>query len=429
MDPTAAFPIMMGSCAFLMPISSVRFVQHAHLRRAGGARSRARRPAGGADRRLLVKSLPLDAVRWLVVVVVVYTALNMLMTARADRPEAGDRECVSRSSSSPAPAAKSATASSRVSPASGSLIITLDVSPLDASLAPLVTREFTGSITDLALLERVLAEFEVDRVFHLAALLSTRSEFTPVTAHHVNVEGTLNLLEFAQHQGESHGRPVTFIYPSSIAAYGLPDLETKARAGAVTEDQFAHPTTMYGCNKLYCEQLGHYYARHYKQLSADAIARVDFRCVRFPGLISAMTLPSGGTSDYAPEMIHAAAKGEPYDCFVRPDTTIPFMAMPDGVDALLALAAAPRDRLTRSAYNLAAFNPSAAEIREVVVAAFPDAAIDVQGGREAAGHRRLVAGRVDDSAARRDWGFDPTYDFERAFREYLIPTIRQRYHR
>ncbi len=111
-------------------------------------------------------------------------------------------------------------------------IITLDVSPLDASLAPLVTREFTGSITDASLLDRVLAEFEVDRVFHLAALLSTRSEFTPVTAHHVNVEGTLNLLEFAQRQGESHGRPVVFVYPSSIAAYGLPNLDAKTRAQA-----------------------------------------------------------------------------------------------------------------------------------------------------------------------------------------------------
>src|SRR5881227_1306542 len=226
--------------------------------------------------------------------------------------------------------------------ASGASIITVDVSPLDQSLTPRVAREFTGSITDRGLLDRVLAEFEVDRVFHLAALLSTRAEFTPMTAHHVNVEGTLNLLEFAQRQGESHGRTVIFIYPSSIAAYGLPSLDAKARAGAVTEDQFAHPTTMYGCNKLYCEQLGAYYARHYKQLSADAIARVDFRCVRFPGLISAVTLPSGGTSDYAPEMIHAAARGDSYDCFVRPDTTIPFMAMPDGVDALLALAAAPR---------------------------------------------------------------------------------------
>ncbi len=310
---------------------------------------------------------------------------------------------------------------------SGSLIITLDISPLDASLAPLVTREFTGSINDLSLLERVLAEFEVDRVFHLAALLSTRSEFTPVTAHHVNVEGTLNLLEFAQHQGESHGRPVVFIYPSSIAAYGFPDLETKTRAGAVTEDQYAHPTTMYGCNKLYCEQLGHYYSRHYKQLSADAIARVDFRCVRFPGLISALTLPSGGTSDYAPEMIHAAAKGQPYDCFVRPDATIPFMAMPDGVDALLTLAAAPRERLTRSAYNVSAFHPSAAEIRDVVLAAFPDAKIGYAIDRKRQGIVDSWPAAVDDSAARRDWGFDPKYNFERAFQEYLIPTIRERY--
>jgi nucleoside-diphosphate-sugar epimerase len=308
-------------------------------------------------------------------------------------------------------------------------IITLDVSPLDASLAPLVAREFTGSITDTSLLDRVLAEFEVDRVFHLAALLSTRSEFTPVTAHHVNVEGTLNLLEFAQRQGESHGRPVTFIYPSSIAAYGLPDLTTKAGAGAVTEDQYALPTTMYGCNKLYCEQLGHYYARHYKQLSADAIARVDFRCVRFPGLISAMTLPSGGTSDYAPEMIHAAAKGEAYDCFVRPDTTIPFMAMPDGVDALLALASAPRERLTRSAYNVMAFNPSAAVIRDVVTAAFPGAAIGFAVDAKRQGIIDSWPAAVDDSAARRDWGFNPAFDFDRAFREYLIPTIRQRYHR
>jgi threonine 3-dehydrogenase len=311
--------------------------------------------------------------------------------------------------------------------ASGSSIITLDVSPLDASLAPLVAREFTGSITETALLDRVLAEFEVERIFHLAALLSTRSEFTPVTAHHVNVEGTLNLLEFAQRQGESHGRPVTFVYPSSIAAYGLPDLDTKARAGRVREDEFTHPMTMYGCNKLYCEQLGHYYAKHYKQLSADAIPRVDFRCVRFPGLISAVTVPSGGTSDYAPEMIHAAANGRAYDCFVRPDTTIPFMAMPDGIDALLAIAAATRGRLTRTAYNLTAFNPSASAIREVVVTAFPRAAIGYHVDTKRQSIVDSWPADVDDSAARADWGFDPTFDFERAFREYLIPTIQQRY--
>jgi nucleoside-diphosphate-sugar epimerase len=311
----------------------------------------------------------------------------------------------------------------------GSPIITLDVSPLDSTLAPRVAREFTGSITDVALLDRILAEFEVDHIFHLAALLSTRAEFTPVTAHHVNVEGTLNLLEFAQRQGESHGRPVIFVYPSSIAAYGLPDLRTKTAASRVREDEFTHPTTMYGCNKLYCEQLGHYYAKHYKQLSADAIARVDFRCVRFPGLISAMTVPSGGTSDYAPEMIHAAARGEHYDCFVRPDTTIPFMAMPDGVDALLRLADAPRDRLTRTAYNLTAFNPSASEIRTIVLRAFPDATIGYKVDTKRQGIVDSWPADIDDSAARADWGFAPQYALERAFSEYLIPTIRERYQR
>src|ERR1700741_301495 len=117
-------------------------------------------------------------------------------------------------------------------------IITLDVAPLDRTLAPLVAREFTGSITDVDLVDRLLAEFEVDLIFHLAALLSTRAEFTPTTAHHVNVEGTLNLLEFAARQGESHGRPVVFVYPSSIAAYGLPDPETRRRAGRLREDDW-----------------------------------------------------------------------------------------------------------------------------------------------------------------------------------------------
>ncbi|MCL4845865.1 MAG: NAD-dependent epimerase/dehydratase family protein [Acidobacteria bacterium] len=309
-------------------------------------------------------------------------------------------------------------------------IITLDVNPLHASLREKVAREFTGSILDGSLLERILAEYEVELVFHLAALLSTRSEFTPITAHHVNVEGTLNLLEFAQKEGESHGRPVVFVYPSSIAAYGLPDLATREQAGKVKEDEYNQPTTMYGCNKLYCEQLGRYYARHYKQLAADRPpGRVDFRAVRFPGLISAITLPSGGTSDFAPEMIHAAARGEAYACFVRPDTRIPFMAMPDGVDALLGLAAAPAERLSRTAYNLSAFNPSADEVRRVVIESFPGANVTWRVDERRQGIVDSWPADVDDSAARTDWGFSPRYDFSRAFSEYLIPTIRQRYQR
>jgi nucleoside-diphosphate-sugar epimerase len=306
-------------------------------------------------------------------------------------------------------------------------VVSLDVNALDPHIARLVQREFTGSILDANLLERILSEFEVDLIFHLAALLSTRSEFTPMAAHHVNVEGTLNLLEFAARETESHGRPVAFVYPSSIAAYGLPDLGTRRKAGRVREDDWNKPITMYGCNKLYCEHLGRYYSKHYKQLLESRAPRVDFRCVRFPGLISAMTVPSGGTSDYASEMIHAAARGEPYACFVRPDARIPFMAMPDAIDALLKLSTAQPDRLSTSAYNVRAFNPSADEIRASALRAFPDANITYK----VDARRQTIVDSwpedVDDTAARRDWDFSPAYDFDRAFHEYLIPTIRATY--
>jgi nucleoside-diphosphate-sugar epimerase len=184
---------------------------------------------------------------------------------------------------------------------------------------------------------------------------------------------------------------------------------------------------MYGCNKLYCEQLGRYYALHYKQLAANTAARrVDFRSVRFPGLISATTTPAGGTS-YASEMIHAAAKGERYACFVRPDTRIPFMAMPDAVAALLALAAAPREALTKTAYNIAAFSPSASDIRDIVLHAFPAATIDYDIDLKRQSIVDSWPTDVDDSAARADWRFVPAYDLSRAFSDYLIPTVRRRY--
>ena len=202
------------------------------------------------------------------------------------------------------------------------------------------------------------------------------------------------MLEFAQKEGESHGRPVVFLYPSSIAAYGLPDLEAKARAGRVREDDWNVPTTMYGCNKLYCEHLGRYYARHYKQLAAETLSgKVDFRCVRFPGLISAVTVPSGGTSDYAPEMLHAAAQGKPYACFVRPDTRIPFMAMPDGVEALLqAGGGAASAALTRTRLQRRRLQPvRRRDPRPRARAPSPGADDHVRAAPEAAGDRGLVA--------------------------------------
>ncbi len=306
-------------------------------------------------------------------------------------------------------------------------IVALDVKKLDRALRPYVWRMIVGDILDQGLLETLSTEYEIDTIYHLAALLSTSSEFNPENAHRVNVQGTVNLLKLAVDQSQMRAKAVKFLYASSIAVYGLPDLQTKAHAARVGESQFLDPITMYGCNKLYCEHLGRYYARHYRQLAAQRSVGVDFRCVRFPGLISAVTMPTGGTSDYAPEMLHAAAQGQPYACFVREDTTIPFMAMPDAIKALLMLARAPRQKLTRLVYNIAAFSLSAAELAEMVRTAFPEAQITFK----PADARQAIVDSwpmdVDDSAARRDWGWTPDYDAERAFHDYLLPTITQRY--
>lgn len=185
---------------------------------------------------------------------------------------------------------------------------------------------------------------------------------------------------------------------------------------------------MYGINKLYVEQLGRYYANFYRQLDAEPIkGQVDFRSVRFPGLISAVTLPTGGTSDYAPEMLHSAAREKHYDCFVREDSRIPFMAMPDAVNALLKLQAAPRESLTRIVYNVSAFNPSAREMYNQILKAFPDASVSFTPDMK----RQVIIDTwptdVDNSAARIDWDWRPEFDLERAFKEYLVPAIRTRY--
>lgn len=306
-------------------------------------------------------------------------------------------------------------------------IVALDINKLDRDLRPLVRRYVVGDILDNKLLETLGTEYEIDTIFHLAALLSTSSEFHPENAHRVNVQGTINLLKLSIDEGALRGQPVKFIYASSIAVFGMPDLETKTAAGRVQEEQYLAPITMYGCNKLYCEHLGRYYADHYKQLSASRTTGVDFRCVRFPGLISAVTVPTGGTSDYAPEMLHAAAQGKPYASFVREDTTIPFMVMPDAIKALLSLAQAPRENLTRHVYNVTSFSRSAEEFAAMVKAAFDDAQITF----EPSDSRQVIVDSwpsdMDDGAARRDWGWSPDYDADRAFHDYLTPTIVKRY--
>jgi nucleoside-diphosphate-sugar epimerase len=305
-------------------------------------------------------------------------------------------------------------------------LLTLDLNPLAADLNNLVTH-IEGDILDEKLLTRLVTEYEIDTIFHLAALLSARAEFAPEMAHQVNVNGTMMLLRLAAEQSERSGKSVCFIFPSSIATYGMPDLAIKAQNVNVREWEWNYPTTMYGCNKLYCELVGTYYGQYYQQLATKRPQLVDFRSLRFPGLISAFTVPSGGTSDYAPEMIHAAAKNERYDCFVREDTRIPFMAMPDAVRALLLLSHAPVKMLQHRVYNVRAFSLSAEEVKELVLRAFPEAQIHFRPDEE---RQKIVdswPADVDDSAARRDWGWQPAYDVDRAFGEYLIPNISKRY--
>ncbi len=305
-------------------------------------------------------------------------------------------------------------------------VLSLDLNPLPEHLVGAASH-ISGDILDWSLLSRLVSEYEIDVIYHLAALLSTRAEFTPEMAHRVNVEGTMGLLQLAAEQSERLDRRVRFIFPSSVAAFGLPDLETKRRDSRVREWEWNSPTTMYGCNKLYCEMMGVYYSTHYHQLEAKQPTMVDFRSVRFPGLISAYTVPSGGTSDFAPEMLHAAARGEPYHCFVREDTRIPFMAMPDAVTALLKLAASPVTSLRRRVYNVTSFSLTAGEVRKLVLKAFPEAEIDFVPDLKRQGIVDSWPADLDDSAARKDWGWQPDYDLERAFNEYLIPNIRQRY--
>ncbi len=307
-------------------------------------------------------------------------------------------------------------------------ILAMDLDPVEESLARHCRATFVGNILDRHLMERIVSEYEVREIYHLAALLSTRAEYAPETAHQVNVEGTMGLLQLALEQSSWRGEPVKFLFPSSIAVYGLPDLATKERAGKVKEYEWTNPTTMYGCNKLYSENLGRYFAQHYRQLAADAdVRRLDFRCLRFPGIISAMTLPTGGTSDFAPEMVHAAAEGKPYPCFVREDSIIPFMVMPDAIQALRLLAAADAAHLKRRIYNVTSFSLTAGEIRERVVRAFPGADITFEPDLK----RQAIVDTwpldVDDGPARREWGWQPGYDVVRAFDEYLVPEITRRY--
>lgn len=304
-------------------------------------------------------------------------------------------------------------------------IVTLDINPLPKELEKNCSKSYLGNLLDSNLLEKIIKKHNPSIIFHLAATLSTSAEKEPTKAHEVNVNGTLKLLEIIQKYSSFKKQTKKFIFPSSIAAYGLPNLKIKASHKKIKENEFLNPITMYGVNKLYCENLGIYFSSYY-MLLANSFKGIDFRCLRFPGLISSETLPTGGTSDYAPEMLHAAAQAKKYTCFVRPDTTIPFMAMPDAVRSLLELSKAPKNKLNSRIYNVSGFSASAKEMEKIIKANFPKAKITYKVDKR---RQKIVdswPADVDDIKASKDWGWKPKYNFSGTFNKYLIPSITRR---
>ena len=310
----------------------------------------------------------------------------------------------------------------------GYRIVTSDLSMLPDSIKAMSAEHVQG---DLVYKVKNFYDYDFDVIFHLAASLSSKAEVASEEAHRINVEGTMQLLMLAAYRSEKYQKSVRFLFPSSIAAYGLPSLDVKMEVGAVQENEYNMPQTMYGCNKLYCEKLGMYYSKFFgqKHLDEEPPCMLDFRSIRFPGLISAFTLPSGGTSDYGPEMLHAAAQGKPYTCFVREDTKISFMAMPDAIKSLLMLLDVPREKLNHQVYNIAAFALTADEFRDRAVKAFPGAQITFRPNPRRQGIVDSWPEDVDDSLARTEWKWKPDYDTDAFFDDYFLPEIRKRYGR
>lgn len=280
-----------------------------------------------------------------------------------------------------------------------------DVGPRPAAAADL-PEKLAWHHLDVTDPEQVYARFDSlqpHRVFHLAAILSARGEVDPGLTYRVNQGGTYNVLEACRLTGVRQ-----LIFTSTIAVFGpgLPE--------PVGDDVALHPATMYGVTKAASEMLGEYYFAHYG---------LDVRGIRFPGLISA-SIPGGGSSDYVVFMYLDGVRKGAYEAFCRPDTRIPLMYMPDGVRALLELAAADRDKLSRCIYNIAAFSPTAAEIATKVAAALPNGA-DFSFVSDPERQRILDSwpSALDDQLARRDWGWAHRYDLP-GMTEELLPKIR-----
>ncbi|MFP4627725.1 MAG: NAD-dependent epimerase/dehydratase family protein [Halobacteriales archaeon] len=260
-------------------------------------------------------------------------------------------------------------------------------------------------VTDRDRLREVVDDHGVDHVYHLAAILSAKGEDDPQLAYRVNVDGLRNVLEVSREAGVER-----LVVPSSIAVFG-PD--TPDDPG---ERTVLWPTTMYGISKVVLELLADYYHRTYG---------LDTRGVRYPGILSWKTRPGGGTTDYAVEAFYAAVEAGHYTYFVREDTMLPMMYMPDAIRAMLELAEADASDLRfRCEYNVGALAFTPRELTAAIREQVPDFEASYEPDE-----RQAIADswpdRIDDTAAREDWGWEPAYDLE-ALATDMIENLRRK---
>jgi len=246
-------------------------------------------------------------------------------------------------------------------------------------------------VTDRQSLEEVIEKYNIDTVYHMAAILSAVGEEKPQLAWNVNINGLYNLLEIARERNL-----VRLFCPSSIAVFG-----PETPRDHTPQETILRPTTMYGVTKVAGELLCEYYVRRFG---------VDVRGVRYPGIISSETLPGGGTTDYAVEIFYEAIAHGRYTCFLREDTVLPMMYMPDCIKATLDLMEADFHRLKHHAdFNLAAMSFSAGELAAEIKKHIPEFRIEYKPD-----YRQAIADSwprsIDDSAAREEWGWQPSYD-------------------
>ena len=248
-----------------------------------------------------------------------------------------------------------------------------------------------GNVTDRASLDRIVKQYDIDTVYHMAAILSGAGEKDPHLAWDVNINGLYNVLEVAREKGLTR-----VMVPSSIAAFGpeTPKLNTP-------QETVLRPTTMYGLTKVAGELLCDYYFKKFG---------VDVRGLRYPGIISSETLPGGGTTDYAVEIFYEAIKNKKYKCFVREDTVLPMMYMPDCINSTIMLMNADVNKLKHhSDFNLGALSFSAGELAAEIRKHIPGFKVTYEPD-----FRQAIADSwprtIDDSAARKEWGWKPIYD-------------------